>query len=67
MMTNEDIIYEAMRQSAVDLGANIKDFTKDENVIVKSVNNKNARAYLTLPFDIDLVTYGNNVVASVRD
>lgn len=67
MMTNEDIVYEAMRQSAVDLGANIEDFTKDENVIVKSVNNKNARAYLTLPFDIDLVTYGNNVVASVSD
>lgn len=66
-MTNEDIMYVAMRQSAIDLGANIEDFTKDENVIVKSVKSKNARAYLELPFDIDLVSYGNNVVASVSD
>ena len=66
-MTNQDIIDVAMRQSAVDLNCSPQDFRKTENVVVVSGKNENARKYLTLPFDCNLVTYGNNIVASVRE
>jgi len=54
-----------MAQSAVDLCAEPHDFEKSENVVVTSHENEGARRYLKLPFSCQLVTYGNNVVASV--
>ena len=54
-----------MEQSALDLGASAGDFTKNENVIVLSRESDRARRYLKLPFSCQLVSYGNNVVASV--
>ena len=54
-----------MSQSAVDLCAEPDDFEKSENVIVTSRRNEGARRYLELPFSCQLVSYGNNVVASV--
>ena len=65
-MTNEDILQVAMRQSAVDLGCVPQDFLKKENKIVISKQNVGARKYLELPFECNLVSYGNNIVASVR-
>ena len=35
-MTNKEILDIAMHQSAIDINADVSDFTKDENVIVKS-------------------------------
>lgn len=35
-MTNEEILNIAMLQSAMDINADIADFTKDTNIIVKS-------------------------------
>ena len=64
-MTNEEIIKVAMAQSAEDLCADAKDFEKCENVVVLSRENEKARKYLKLPFSCQLVSYGNNVVASV--
>ena len=64
-MTNKEILMIAAAQSAVDLGASVGDFFKSENVIVESVNDGRARRYLKLPFSCQLVSYGNNVVASV--
>ena len=64
-MTNQDILRVAMTQSAADLCADAADFTKTENVIVLSRARDDARRYLTLPFSCQLVSYGNNVVASV--
>lgn len=64
-MTNEEILKIAMRQSAVDLSCNEDDFLKHENVIVISSSNTNARKYLELPFICNLVSYGNNIVASI--
>ncbi len=55
----------AMMQSAIDLCAEPEDFEKNENVVVTSYENKRARRYLKLPFSCQLVSYGNNVVASV--
>ena len=64
-MTNQEIIRIAMAQSAADLCARGEDFTKSENVIVLSHESADARRYLKLPFTCQLVSYGNNVVASV--
>lgn len=64
-MTNQEILKIAMEQSARDLCAKASDFEKTENVIVLSKVSENARRYLKLPFSCQLVSYGNNVVASV--
>ena len=64
-MTNQEILKIAMEQSAIDLCADPKDFEQSENVIVTSRENKDARRYLNLPFSCQLVSYGNNIVASV--
>ncbi len=64
-MTNQEILKIAMAQSAVDLCADASDFEKSENVVVMSHESDGARRYLKLPFSCQLVSYGNNVVASV--
>ena len=64
-MTNQEILKIAMAQSAVDLCAEPADFEKNKNVIVLSRECEGARRYLNLPFSCQLVSYGNNVVASV--
>lgn len=55
-----------MRQSAVDLSCNAGNFLSCKNKVVISQKNDSARKYLELPFDCNLVSYGNNIVASVR-
>ena len=64
-MTNQEILKIAMEQSAADLCALACDFEGRENVVVISRENDMARRYLKLPFSLQLVSYGNNVVASV--
>ena len=64
-MNNKEILKIAMEQSAADLCADWRDFEKNENVIVISEASVSARRYLELPFSCQLVSYGNNVVASV--
>jgi ribosomal protein S18 acetylase RimI-like enzyme len=64
-MTNQEIIKVAMEQSALDLGAEAGDFEKSENVVVLSQASDKARKYLKLPFSCQIVSYGNNAVASV--
>ena len=64
-MTNQEILRIAMTQSAVDLSADASDFEKSENMVVTSRVSDGARRYLKLPFSCQLVSYGNNVVASV--
>ncbi len=64
-MTNQEILKIAIAQSAVDLSADASDFEKSENVVVTSHESDGARRYLKLPFSCQLVSYGNNVVASV--
>ena len=64
-MTNQEILQIAMAQSACDLSADASDFEKSENVVVTSRVSDGARRYLKLPFSCQLVSYGNNVVASV--
>ena len=66
-MTNQQIMSIAMRQSAIDLNADISDFTKEENVFVKSGLGALARKYYSEPIACNLVSYGSNIVASVKD
>ena len=66
-MTNREIQKIAMEQSAIDAGCEPKDFLKTENVVVNSVAHPDARRYLKLPFDCNLISYGTNLVASVSE
>lgn len=65
--TNRTILETAMRQSAVDIGCEPKDFLRTENVTVLSRSHPDARRYLALPLECDLVSYGSNIVASVSE
>lgn len=64
-MTNHELLMTAMRQSAVDLNCDAGDFLREENRIVYSVQREGYRKYLELPFACNLVSYGNNIVASI--
>lgn len=66
-MTNQEIRRTALQQSAYDCNCTAQDFLKDTNVVVLSKANPKARAYLPLPFECDLVSYGNNIVAQVSE
>jgi hypothetical protein len=66
-MTNTDVIEIAMAQSAIDSNCRKEDFKSNENKVVISAKNSDARRYLELPFYCDLTSYGNNIVASVSD
>lgn len=64
-MDNKQIYDAAKQQSAIDLNCHTEDFDRGQNVIVYSGNSPDARRYLELPFVCNLVSYGNNIVASV--
>ena len=66
-MTNEEILKTAMEQSAIDAGCAPEEFEKAENVVVQSKAHPDARKYLKLPFDCNLISYGTNIVASVSE
>lgn len=66
-MTNKAILQIAMEQSALDINCNAEDFLCEDPVIVKSGLGPKARKYYKEPIACNLVSYGNNVVASVRD
>lgn len=66
-MTNQEILQCALRQSAIDLHCEPQDFLETDNKIVVSGQSEEARRYLTLPFACHLVSYGNNVVASIQE
>lgn len=64
-MTNKEILQIALQQSAYDCNCSPEDFLSGENKIVLSQKHEKARAYLSLPFAFDLVSYGSNIVAQV--
>ena len=67
MMTNKEILRIAMEQSAADLGCKPEDFISDKNVVVPFTLGINAKKYYKLPIGCNLISYGNNIVASVTD
>lgn len=66
-MTNKEMIKIAMKQSAIDSNCEIEDFLSNENKVVVSKANENARRYLDLPFLCDFTSYGDNIVASASE
>ena len=66
-MTNRDILDIALRQSALEMNCDAGDFLRNEYKVVVSAANDGARAYLKLPFECNLVSYGDCVVASARE
>ena len=66
MLTNSDIMRIAMKQSAADINCQPEDFLKKGNVIVPSVIGERTRAYYNEPVTCNLVSYGSNIVASVK-
>ena len=65
--TNDRILQIAMQQSAIDANCCADDFLREENIIAASRENPAARKYLTLPFACNLISYGNNIVASITE
>ena len=66
-LTNESIYQIAMQQSAIDANCKTEDFSRTENVITISKENELARKYLKLPHICNLISYGNNIVATVSE
>ena len=64
---NQEILEIALWQSAIDAGCRSSDFLCPENVVVISRTDPAARKYLELPFSCQLISYGNNIVASVSE
>jgi len=63
--TNEMILQIALQQSAIDANCKAEDFLRQENVITISKENALARKYLKLPHICNLISYGNNIVATI--
>lgn len=66
-MTRAEIVRIAAEQSAVDCGCVAEDFFRAENVIVPSRKTAGARVYLEQPLACNLISYGANIVACVRE
>ncbi len=66
-MNNQTILEIALRQSAIDANCAAEDFLRAENVIVASAPSPDARKYLDLPLACNLISYGNNIVASIDE
>ncbi|MBQ8894312.1 MAG: GNAT family N-acetyltransferase [Clostridia bacterium] len=65
MLTKEEIYKIAMEQSALELGCSRDDLLKGG--IFTGVTHPRARAYLKLPFEFQMVSYGENLVFTVRE
>jgi len=63
--TNQQIKQIAMQQSCYDINSKVEDFLQEQNVIVPFKLSPQARKYLKEPITCNLVSYGNNIVASV--
>lgn len=66
-MTNQEILRIAMEQSAIDINCDPEDFTVSTNRVVLSQIGPLARSYYKEPIACNLVSYGNNIVASIKE
>lgn len=65
-MTNQEILKIAMEQSAIDINCEVSDFLKEKNIVVESVVSPDVKKYYKEPIGCNFVSYGNNIVASVK-
>jgi GNAT superfamily N-acetyltransferase len=66
-MTNTEILRIAMEQSAMDINCRVEDFLQSHPVVVQAELGPLAKKYYKEPIACNLVSYGNNIVASVKD
>lgn len=66
-LSNSMIKQIALEQSAIDANCSAEDFLRNENVITVSKENALARRYLKLPHVCNLISYGNNIVATISE
>ena len=66
-MTHKELLQIAKVQYEKDINCNADDFLCSHHVIVKSGVGERARKYYKEPITCNMVSYGNNIVASVRD
>jgi len=66
-MNQQQILQIALEQSAIDLSCTVEDLTCGKPRVVVSKNDPRARKYLKLPHVCQIASYGQNVVASVRE
>ncbi len=66
-MTNQQILWAAMEQSARELGCKAEDFLHSRPVVVPYETGRQARKYYKEPISCILASYGNNIVASVKE
>ena len=67
LLTNREMREIAMRQSAMDCNCEPRDFLRDENIVCPAGLGPEAKKYYQEPLTCTLVSYGNNIVASVKD
>ena len=67
MMTNQDILRIALRQSALEFCCQPEDFLKSTPTVTLSRPHPEARAYLPLPLACDIVSYGSCAVAMASE
>lgn len=65
-MNNKEILQIALAQSAQDCNCAPSDFLRSENVLVPFALKTGARSYYKEPIACNLVSYGSNIVASVK-
>lgn len=65
-MTNKDVLQTAMTQSTIELNCKVEDFLQSKNVITDFYFNNNFRKYYKEPISANLVSYGNNIVATTN-
>lgn len=66
-MTNKEILHIAMEQSAMDINCRADDFLQSNHVVVRHELGPSAKKYYKEPITCIMVSYGNNIVASVKD
>ena len=66
-MTNKEMLRIAMEQSAMDINCKADDFLKKNNVVVRYKMRPSAKKYYKEPTACILISYGSNIVASVKD
>ena len=67
MLTNKEIWRIALAQSAIDYGCDPEDFLAETGTVTISRAHPKARKYLPLPFDFDMTSYGNCIVAQCSE
>lgn len=67
MFRNQEILQLALEQSARDLGARPADFLQDSSVLLPWALGPEAKKFYKEPLSGNLVSYGSNIVAAVRE